>query len=62
MRYSPKTALILRIFQALEAATADSDNKEMVSMVKMLGDLREWFKLSDKSDDKPYGDPIDIDF
>jgi hypothetical protein len=57
-----KTALILRIFQALEAATAGSDNKEMVSMVKMLGDLREWFKLSDKSGDTPYGDPIDIDF
>jgi len=43
-----KTALILRIFQALEAATAGSDNKEMVAMVKMLGDLREWFKISEK--------------
>lgn len=43
-----KTALILRIFQALEAATAGSDNREMVSMVKMLGDLRDWFKITEK--------------
>lgn len=57
-----KTALILRIFQALEAATAGSDNREMVSMIKMLGDLREWFKLSGKDDDRLLpGDPIDID-
>ena len=43
-----KTALILRIFQAVEAATAGSDNREMVSMVKMLGDLRDWFKITEK--------------
>jgi hypothetical protein len=56
-----KTALILRIFQALEAATASSDNKEMVSMVKMLGDLRDWFKSSDSGDAALPGDPYDID-
>jgi len=56
-----KTALILRIFQALEAATAGSDNKEMVSMVKMLGDLRAWFKLSDGGEAPRPKDPFDID-
>jgi hypothetical protein len=39
-----KTAVILRVFQALEAATVESDNSEMVKMVQMLRDLREWFK------------------
>ena len=38
-----KAAVILRIFQALEAATVDSDNTDMVKMVQMLQDLREWF-------------------
>ncbi len=38
-----KAVMILRIFQALEDATADSNNKEMANMVKMLGELREWF-------------------
>ncbi|MCB2178592.1 hypothetical protein KQH61_04170 [bacterium] len=56
-----KTALILRIFQALEAATAGSDNKEMVSMVKMLGDLGDWFKFSDSGDSALPGGPYDID-
>lgn len=38
-----KTAIILRIFQALEAATADSSNPDMVSMVSMLSNMRKWF-------------------
>ena len=38
-----KTAIILRIFQALEAATADSSNPELISMVNMLSNLRRWF-------------------
>ena len=38
-----KTAIILRIFQALEAATAGTSNPEMVSMVNMLSTLRKWF-------------------
>jgi len=38
-----KTAIILRIFQALEAATAGTSNPEMASMVKMLSTLRKWF-------------------
>ena len=41
-----KTAMILRIFQALEAATMDSDNKELTNMIKMLGDIRKWFNIS----------------
>ena len=45
-----KAALILRIFQALEAATVDSNNMEMVSMMHMLGDLREWFRFADPRD------------
>jgi hypothetical protein len=38
-----RTAMILRIFQALEAATSESQNQELVSMVNMLGEFREWF-------------------
>jgi len=38
-----KTAIILRIFQALEAATADSSNPDLISMVNMLSNLRRWF-------------------
>jgi hypothetical protein len=45
-----KTAFILRIFQALEAATVGSDNKEISGMVKMLGDIRDWFKFSSERD------------
>ncbi|HKJ27814.1 MAG TPA: hypothetical protein VJ965_09270, partial [Anaerolineales bacterium] len=45
-----RTALILRIFQGLEAATDGSTNKELVSMVNMLGDLREWFLANNDID------------
>jgi hypothetical protein len=38
-----KTALILRIFQALESAAADSTNDELEKMINILGDLRKWF-------------------
>jgi len=41
-----KTAMILRIFQALEAATMESENKELTNMIKMLGDIRKWFNIS----------------
>ncbi len=44
-----RTAMILRIFQALEAATTGSQNQELVSMVNMLGEFREWF-LSEHPD------------
>lgn len=52
-----KTAFILRIFQALEAATVGSNNKEISNMVKMLGDIRAWFKLS-SDEKKQQGDSI----
>ena len=52
-----KAALILRTFQALETAITDSDNKELVSMVKMLGDMRQWFNEKEKRGELPTSEP-----